>query len=71
MKTNTKTKDLNITLNFRENELKWIETSLYKYFGRKAKNRKQLKSDLGMFVSIMFSKGMDAVEDDKEYMEVA
>jgi len=38
-----KTKDLNITLKFRE---------------------------LGMFVSIMFSKGMDAVEDDKEYMEV-
>jgi len=51
-----KTKDLNITLKFRENELKWIETSLYKYFGRKAKNKKELKSDLGMFVSIMFSK---------------
>lgn len=65
-----KTKDLNITLKFRENELKWIEASLYKYFGRKARNRKELKSDLGMFVSIMFSKGMDAVEDDKEYMEV-
>jgi len=66
-----KTKDLNITLNFRENELKWIETILQKYFGRKAKNRKELKSDLGRFVSIMFSKGMNAVEDDKEYMEVA
>lgn len=66
-----KTKDLNITLKFRENELKWIEASLYKYFGRKAKNRKELKSDLGMFVSIMFSKGMNAIEDDKEYMEVA
>lgn len=65
-----KTKDLNITLKFRENELKWIEASLYKYFGRKVRNRKELKSDLGMFVSIMFSKGMDAVEDDKEYMEV-
>jgi hypothetical protein len=66
-----KTKDTKITLNFRENEMKHIEGMMIKYFGRKIKNQKQLKSDLGMFISIMFSKGMYAVEEDKEWMEVA
>jgi hypothetical protein len=64
-------KDTKITLNFREGEMKHIESMMIKYFGRKIKNQKQLKSDLGMFISIMFSKGMYAVEEDKEYMEVA
>ena len=63
--------DTKITLNFRENEMKHIENMMTKYFGRKIKNKKQLKSDLGMFISTMFSKGMYAVEEDKDYMEVA
>jgi hypothetical protein len=63
-------KDTKITLHFRENEIKGIESNLFKYFGRKPRNKKELKSDLGMFVSIMFSKGMYAVEENKEYMEV-
>jgi hypothetical protein len=51
--------------------MKHIENMMVKYFGRKIKNKKQLKSDLGMFISIMFSKGMYAVEEDKDYVEVA
>ena len=64
------TKETKITLCFRDNEMKHIETIMTKYFGRKIKNQKQLNSDLGMFISIMFSKGMYAVEEDKDYMEV-
>ena len=64
------TKETKITLSFREGEMKHIENMMTKYFGRKIKNQKQLKSDLGMFLSIMFSKGMYAVEKDKDYIEV-
>ena len=63
-------KDTKITLHFRENEIEGIKSNLFKYFGRKTKNKKELKSDLGMFVSIMFAKGMYAVENNKEYIEV-
>jgi hypothetical protein len=63
--------DTKITLTFRESEMKWIETMMTKYYGFKPKNKKELKSRLGMFISTMFSKGMYALEEDNEYMEVA
>ena len=63
--------DTKITLTFRESEMKWIETMMTKYYGFKPKNKKELKTRLGMFISTMFSKGMYALEEDNEYMEVA
>ena len=62
--------DTKITLTFRESEMKWIETMMTKYYGFKPKNKKELKTRLGMFISTMFSKGMYALEEDNEYMEV-
>lgn len=69
-KKSSNPKDTKITLTFRESETKWLETMLTKYFGRKPRNKKEFKSDLGMFTSIMFSKGSDAVEYNKEYIEL-
>jgi hypothetical protein len=64
-------KDTKITLEFTEKEMAWIEKFLIpKYYGRKPRNKKELKSDLGMFVSTMFNKGSQAVEYDEEYIEM-
>lgn len=63
-------KDLNITLKFAESEIKWIETLMDKYYGKKKRNKKELKSALGRFVSTMFSKGSQAVEYDEEYINM-
>jgi hypothetical protein len=64
--------DTKITLEFRESEMKHIEAMLMKYYGgKKFKTKRDRKRWLGIFISTMFSKGMYAVEEDKEYMEVA
>ena len=64
--------DTKITLCFAESEMKHIESMLLKYYGgKKFKTKKDLKRWLGMFISTMFTKGMYAVEEGKEYMEVA
>lgn len=64
-------KTTKITLVFTENEMAWIEKFLLpKYYGRKPRNKKELKSDLGMFISTMFHKGSQAVEYDEEYIEL-
>ena len=64
-------KTTKITLQFTESEMNWIEKHLLpKYYGRKPKNKKQLKSDLGLFVSTMFNKGSQAVEYDEKHIEL-
>jgi flagellar motor component MotA len=64
--------DTKVTLQFPESEVKWIEPMLMKYFGctKKTKTKKELKRLLEMFISIMFSKGMYALEHNEDYMEV-
>ena len=63
--------DTKITLIFAESEMKHIDSMLKKYYGRTFKTKRDRKRWLGMFISTMFSKGMYAVEEDKEYMEIA
>jgi hypothetical protein len=61
---------MKIILDFRESEMKWVETCVSKYFGRKPKTKKELKRLLEMFVSTFTNKGFDAVEEGREYIEV-
>lgn len=61
---------MKITLVFREGEMKWVENSVSKYFGRKPKNKTELKRLVEMFVSTFTNKAFDAVEDGREYIEV-
>jgi hypothetical protein len=61
---------MKITLEFRENEMAYIETIVSKYFGRKPKTKKELKRLLEMFVSTFTNKGIEAVENNREYIEV-
>jgi hypothetical protein len=61
---------MKITLDFREGEIKWIETCVSKYFGRKPKNKTELKRLVEMFVSTFTNKALDAIEDEREYIEV-
>ena len=61
---------MKITLEFREGEMKWVENSVSKYFGRKPKTKRELKRLVEMFVSTFTNKGFDAVENDREYIEV-
>ena len=63
-------KDIKITLNFRESEMKWIENNLLKYYGRTAKTKSELKRLLISFASTMIQKGLYAIDNNKEYMEV-
>jgi len=61
---------MKITLEFREGEMKWVENSVSKYFGRKPKTKRELKRLLEMFVSTFTNKAFDAIEDGREYIEV-
>ena len=61
---------MKITLVFREDEMKSIENSVSKYFGRKPKTKKELKRLVEMFVSTFTNKGFNAVEEGREYIEV-
>jgi hypothetical protein len=61
---------MKINLEFRENEMKYIENMVSKYFGRKPKTKKELKYLLLMFASTFVNKGLEAVEDGREYIEV-
>ena len=61
---------MKITLVFREGEMKWVENSVSKYFGRKPKTKRELKRLVEMFVSTFTNKGFDAVEDGRDYIEV-
>jgi hypothetical protein len=61
---------MKITLEFREGEMKWVENSVSKYFGRKPKTKKELKRLVEMFVSTFTNKGFNAVEEGREYIEV-
>jgi len=61
---------MKITLVFREGEMKWIENCVSKYFGRKPKNKTELKRLVEMFVSTFTNKAFDAIEDGREYIEV-
>ena len=61
---------MKINLEFRENEMKYIENMVSKYFGTKPKTKKELKSLLLMFASTFVNKGLEAVEDGREYIEV-
>jgi hypothetical protein len=60
---------MKITLEFRENEMPYIEAIVSKYFGRKPKNKKELKRLIEMFVSTFTNKGIEAVADNREYIE--
>ena len=50
--------------------MKSIEHSVSKYFGRKPKNKTELKRLVEMFVSTFTNKAFDAIEDGREYIEV-
>jgi hypothetical protein len=61
---------MKIILEFKENEMKWVEICVSKYFGRKPKTKKELKRLVGMFISTFTSKGFEAIENNLEYIEV-
>ena len=66
-----KNKDIKITMLFGANEIPDIDNILLKYYGGKPfKTQKDRKRRLEMFCGTMFSKGVWAVENNKEYMEV-
>lgn len=62
--------DTKIILHFGASEMKRIEVLLNKHYGSKIKTKKELKTRLGWFISSMFAKGVDAVENDRDYMEI-
>ena len=61
---------MKINLEFKENEMKWVEICVSKYFGRKPKTKKELKRLVEMFISTFTNKAFDAIEDNREYIEV-
>jgi hypothetical protein len=50
--------------------MKWIEICVSKYFGRKPKTKRELKRLVEMFVSTFTNKALDAIECNREYIEV-
>ena len=69
MKYNNDTK---ITLHFGANEMPYIEEMLLKYYGgKKFKTQRDRNKWLGMFISTFTNKGFYAVENNREYFEVA
>jgi hypothetical protein len=66
-----KNKDIKITMLFGANETEYIDKILLKYYGGKPfKTQKDRKRRLEMFCGAMLNKGMWAVENNREYMEV-
>jgi hypothetical protein len=61
---------MKITLEFRENEMPHIESIVSKFFGRKPKNKKELKRLVEMFISTLTNRGIEAVEDNRQYIEL-
>jgi hypothetical protein len=61
---------MKITLDFREGEMKCVEICVSKYFGIKPKNKTELKRLVHMFVATFTNKGLSAVQEGREYIEV-
>lgn len=60
-----------ITLAFKPEEMEWVDTLTCKYFGyKKHKTKKDSKLALERFVNILTSKGFEAVEENRQYIEV-
>ncbi len=55
---------------FKESEMKWVEACVSKYMGRKPKTKKELKRFIITFVSTVVSRALDAVDEDKQYIEI-
>ena len=65
-------RDTKITLVISDSELKSITPSMMKYFGwkKKPKTKKELKRLLEMFTGSMFDKGLCALENNEEYINI-
>ena len=66
-----RSRDMKIILEFRESEMEYLKSSIMKYFGcPKPKTKKDLKLWTQRLCGTFVSKGLEAIEDGREYMEV-